>query len=135
MTKESIVKSPSGRTKRASLVAKGPLAVRGLDTDGWHYRWVNDTDDRVAALAEAGYEVVSDKDVTAADKRVDSASSVGSGKVISAGGGIKAVLMRQRLDWYEEDQIEKEKEIKALENATRKEALDGTYGKLETKYS
>ena len=133
MTKqESIVKSPSGRTKRASTIARGPLAVRGLEP-GYHYRFVNDVDDKVQAFRETGYEPVLDKDVNVGDKRVNVPATEGSVKSISVGGGTKAVLMRIRQDWYDEDQLEKEKIIKAQELATRKEALDaGLTGEIRT---
>lgn len=136
MTKEAspdkaIVKSPSGRTKRASDVKRGPLTVRGLES-GYHYRFVNDEDDKVAAFQEAGYEPVLDKDVSIGDKRVDRASPEGTVKSVSVGGGTRAVLMRIRQDWYDEDQIEKEKHIRALEQTTKQEALEGNYGKIHT---
>lgn len=137
MTKETnspdkaIVKSPSGRTKRASDVKRGPLAVRGLEP-GYHYRFVNDEDDKVQAFTEAGYEPVLDKDVNIGDKRVDKATAEGSVKTVSVGGGTKAVLMRIRQDWYDEDQLEKEKHIRILEQTTEQKALEGNYGKIQT---
>lgn len=127
--KESVVKSPSGRIKRASQLAKGPLAVRGKEP-GFVYRIVNDRDDRVLEFTEAGYQVVQDKDVSIGDKRVDKPATEGSVKRFHVGGGDRAVLMRIREDWYTEDQKEKADAIATQELAIKKDALDGNYGKL-----
>jgi hypothetical protein len=129
MREAKIVKSPSGRIKRASQLTKGPLAVRGKEP-GFEYRIVNDIDDRVLDFTEAGYEVVQDKDVSIGDKRVDKPAAEGSVKRFNVGGGQRAVLMRIREDWYKEDQKEKADEIARQELAIKKDALDGNYGKL-----
>ena len=128
--KESIVKKPSGRVKRASLIARGPLNVRGKDP-AYEYRIVNDIDDRVDQFAETGYEVVRDKDVSIGGKAVDTPSTEGSVKRISVGGGTKAVLMRIPKALYDEDQAEKEAALKQQEAAFRREALDGNYGNIK----
>jgi hypothetical protein len=130
MQKEAIVKSPSGRIKRIDA-RSGPLTVRGKEP-GYVYRVVNDVDDRVESFKEAGYELVADKDVAVGVKRVNTPSVEGSVKRISVGAGIKGVLMRQREDFYTEDQTDKEARIKDLERSTKKEALDGNYGNLKT---
>ena len=130
MQKEAIVKSPSGRIKRMDA-RTGPLTVRGKEP-GFVYRFVNDVDDRIESFKEAGYDVVADKDVAVGVKRVDRAGTEGSVKRVSVGGGVKGVLMRQREDFYTEDQADKEARIRELERATKKEALDGNYGNLKT---
>lgn len=127
---DNIVKSPRGRTKRASMIAKGPLSVRGKES-GYHYRIVNDIDDRVLEFQEGGYEVVQDKDVSIGDKRVDKATSEGGVKRFAVGGGQRAVLMRIRQDWYDEDQDLKARGIAEQELAIKKEAADGHYGSLK----
>lgn len=132
MQKEAIVKSPSGRIKRADA-KQGPLTVRGKEP-GYIYRIVNDVDDRVESFKDAGYTVVDDKDVNVGTKRVDRAATEGSVKRISVGNGIKGVLMRQREDFYREDQEDKEARIRELERASKKEALDGNYGNLKTSW-
>lgn len=128
-TKEAS-KAPSGRTRRKPLSGKQPLAVRGKEP-GFQYRVVNDIDDRVLSFEEAGYEVVTDKDVSVGDKRVDKSSELGSVKEFSVGGGQRAVLMRIPDEWYQEDQAAKQQHVKALEDSTRKDALSGHYGKLD----
>lgn len=128
--KEAISKVPSGRVRRSPLARKNVLTVSGKDPD-FQYRIVNDTEDRVTELEEQGYEVVTDNKVQIGDKRVSKPSTEGTVKRISVGGGVKAVVMRIRKDWYKEDQAEKQAHVDATENATKKEALDGNYGKIE----
>lgn len=126
---KTIVKSPSGRIKRATSKNRGPLAVRGKE-DGFHYRFVNDVDDNVQSFKEGGYQIVQDKDVSIGDKRVDIPSADGSAKLVSVGGGMKSVLMRIPQEWYDEDQIDKELALREQESAIKKDALDGNYGKI-----
>lgn len=128
---EKIVKSPSGRVKRPTQLAQGPLSVRGKEP-GFVYRIVNDRDDRVLEFQEAGYELVQDTDVKIGDKRVDKASTLGSVKQFPVGGGVRGVLMRQREDWYNEDQKEKEKLIYTQEASIKQQAvLDGLKGDIK----
>lgn len=126
---KTIVKSPSGRIKRATAKNRGPLAVRGKEA-GFHYRFVNDVDDNVQSFREGGYEVVQDKDVSIGDKRVDIPTAEGGVRAVSVGGGMKSVLMRIPQEWYDEDQVEKEVALREQESAIKKDALDGNYGKL-----
>lgn len=130
MTLEKIVKSPEGRIKRANI-RSGKLHVRGKDP-AYEYRIVNDVDDRVLSFKETGYEIVEDKDVVIGSKRVDTPSQQGAAKLISVGGGTKAVLMRQKREWYEEDQADKHRSIAELEAQSKQKALDGNYGELKT---
>lgn len=130
MTETKIVKSPSGRVKRAMHVAQGPLSVRGKEA-GYQYRIVNDRDDRVLEFQEAGYELVQDKDVAVGTKRVDKAGSEGSVKMFPVGGGIKGVLMRIPQELYDEDQREKARAIDAQERAFKQDALNGYTGSIK----
>lgn len=130
MDKENISKAPSGRVRRAPLARKNVLTVSGKE-DGYVYRIVNDTENRVADLAEQGYEPVAASKVQVGDKRVSKASPEGSVMTMSVGGGKKAVVMRIRQDWYDEDQKAKQDYVAETERATKQEALNGTYGKLE----
>lgn len=132
MQNKEATKAASGRVQRTPLQGKQPLAVRGKEP-GFHHRIVNDRDDRVADFIDAGYEVVISKDVTVGDKRVDRPSEEGTVKRISVGQGDKAVLMRIPQEWYDEDQAVKQARLKDLEDATKKEALSGHYGKFDTR--
>jgi len=129
--KELIAKAPSGRVSRTPVGQRNILTVKGQDPN-YVYRIVNDVDDRIEHLREAGYESVQDDAVKVGDKRVNAASSLGSVKQLSVGQGTKAQVMRIRRDWYEEDQATKLGQAAAIEDATRKKALSGTdYGDLK----
>jgi len=129
--KEAIAKAPSGRVRRSPLARRNVLTVTGKE-DGYQYRVVNDTEDRVVELMEVGYVPEQSKAVQVGDKRVSTASSEGTVKRISVGGGKKGVVMKIRQDWYDEDQKAKQDYVAETERATKKEALSsGDYGKLE----
>lgn len=130
MTKEAIAKSPSGRVRRTPVGVRNVLTVAGKEA-GYEYRIVNDTGDRVEQFKAAGYEVVSAKDVTVGDRRVNAASAEGSAASVSVGGGNKAIVMRIKSEWYEEDQARKQDQVDQTEAATKADALKGTYGKFD----
>lgn len=128
--KEAIAKVPSGRTQRVPVGTRNVLTVAGKEP-GYEYRIINDSGDRVQEFLDAGYEIVDKDSVRVGDKRVNSASSEGSVKQISVGQGQKGFVVRIRKEWYEEDQLKKQRQVNELERATKEKALDGTYGKLE----
>jgi hypothetical protein len=130
MTKEAIAKSPSGRVRRTPVGVRNVLTVGGKDP-AFEYRIVNDTGDRVEQFRAAGYEVVSAKDVTVGDRRVNAASAEGSAASVSVGAGVKGVVMRINKEWYAEDQARKQADVAQTEAATKADALNGTYGKLD----
>lgn len=126
----TVAKSPSGRVRRTPVGKRNVLTVRGKDPD-YEYRIVNDESDRIEQFKEAGYDIVNASDVIIGDRRVNKASPEGSMAQASVGGGMKAVVMRIKKDWYAEDQKRKIDDLAAVEAATKTEALKGNYGKLE----
>ncbi len=100
------------RVRRTPIGKRNKLTVENRDPN-YQYRVVNDVEGRVQDLLDLDYEIVLDAKV--GDKRVDEISSLGSAKQISVGGGLKAVVMRKRKDWFNDDQAEKQKEIDDLE--------------------
>jgi hypothetical protein len=130
MSKEAISKTPERRVRRTPLGQRNVLSVSGKEP-GYEYRFVNDTADRVAQFQDAGWEIVPAAGVRIGDKRVGNPTPEGTQAQASVGGGDKAYLMRIRDDWYKEDQARKQEYVNATEAATKQEALDGTYGKLE----
>lgn len=134
MSKEAIAKAPSGRVRRTPVGVRNVLTVSGKDPN-YVYRIVNDIGDRVEQFKEAGYETVPAKEVRIGDRRINGTSPEGSLAQTSVGGGMKGIVMRIRKDWYEEDQRSKQTQVDQTEAATRKEALNGTYGKIETSTS
>lgn len=125
------IKQPEGRVKRTPVNGKrNVLTVQGKDPN-FEYRIVNDTGDRVALMQERGYEIVSDDTVKVGDRRVANPTQEGSPVMASVGGGTKAYLMRIKKEWYAEDQQEKARQVAETEQAMKRDAKEGMYGKLE----
>lgn len=120
------------RTRRTPINGtRSRLSVRGKEP-GYVYRIVNDTDDRIQALQEIGYEIVTDSKVSVGDKRIANPTQEGSPVQVSVGQGVKAYLMRQKQEWYDEDQTAKNAKNDELEAQMKREAKDsGFYGKLK----
>jgi hypothetical protein len=120
MTKETISKSPSGRPTRKTVGVQNVLTVSDKDP-AFHYRIVNDRGDRVQAFQDAGYEIVKASEVKIGDKRINSATPEGTLAQVAVGGGDKAFLMKQRQEWYKEDQRNKQAAIDAREDTMKQE--------------
>lgn len=126
-------KVPEGRVARQRMTKRNRLAVVNRDPN-YHYRIVNDVDDRIEAAKAAGYEVDLTQPRKGLDARVDVPAGVGSA-MISVGGGQKAAVMRIRKDWFKEDQAEKQKEINALEGTMKQTAKSYIRGEFEQEAS
>lgn len=120
------------RTRRTPINGtRNRLNVRGQEP-GYVYRIVNDVDDRVQTFQEIGYEVVTDKSVSIGDKRIANPTQEGSPVTVSVGQGINGILMRQKKEWYDEDQAAKQKRVDDLESSMYRDKNDeGFYGKLK----
>jgi len=100
MTRQSRV--ASARPRRAPLAYRNRLTIKNKEP-GYRYRVVNDVDDRVLLMQERGYELVPADEVAVGDKRVDTATPLGSVKTLSVGQGTKAVVMRIPEEFAKED--------------------------------
>jgi len=120
------------RPRRTPVSSRNRLSVRNQEP-GYVYRIVNDVDARVEDLMERGYEVCTKESVgTIGDRRVDNASSLGSVSHFSVGKGIKAVVMRQKEEYYKEDQQMKQAEIDNLERSMVQDAKrKADYGSID----
>lgn len=127
--KEAIAKAPAGRVRRTPVGRRNVLTVSGKEP-GYVYRVVNDVGDNVQRYINAGYEFVDSKDVVIGDTRIGAPSVVGSKAEAHVGGGTKAFVMRQKEEFYAEDQAAKQAHVDATEAATKEKALSGTYGDL-----
>lgn len=128
MSRTPIVKEPSGRPQRTPVGRRNILSVKGQEA-GYEYRIVNDDKDRVDMFKEAGWEVVSNSDVSVGDKRVGQAPTPGSAAMVSVGGGMKGVVMRIKEEWYQEDQARKRADVYELENSTKQNS-GADYGEV-----
>jgi len=123
--------SASARPKRTPISGRNILTVKGKEA-GFEYRIVNDSGDRIEMFKDAGWELVDSKDVTVGDRRVDRTTSEGSKAQVSVGGGTKAFVMRIPKEYYDEDQAAKNKQVDALEESMKKQALSGSdYGDIK----
>ncbi len=116
------------RAQRTPLANRSVLGIKGKEP-GYVYRIVNDIGDRISSFQERGYEVVTDSTITIGDRRVGKASKDGSPVQVSVGDGVQGFLMRQKQEYYDEDQAYKEQKIAELEQSMRKDS-GADYGKL-----
>lgn len=125
------VKETTRPRRTAINGTRNRLNVRGQEP-GYVYRIVNDVDDRVQTLQEMGYEIVTDKGVTVGDKRITNPTQEGSPVKVSVGQGVQAYVMRQKQEFFDEDQLAKQTRNDELEATMKREAKDsGFYGKLK----
>lgn len=82
--------------------ARNVLKVKGMEP-GYHYRVVNDVDDRIDELKEYGYEIVMDNTVSVADRKVAVPTSEGSPVRVSVGGGMYGYVMRIKNELFKEN--------------------------------
>lgn len=120
--------------KRTPINGRNILSVTNKEA-GYQYRFVNDVGDRVEVFKERGWELIDAADVRIGERRVDSATALGSKAQASVDKvGTKAFLMRIKDEWYQEDQADKAKSIAEQELAMKQQALsnnDLRTGKLE----
>lgn len=103
--------------------------------DGYIDRWVNDEPGRVEKFKRAGYELVESAEMltSSADGSHDEQGVVTK----DMGKGVTAYLMRQRREYFDEDQSEKQRIVDETEESMRKkkvspnESSDGTYGEVK----
>jgi len=116
---------------RTPIGAKRDITAVHNTPDGYVDRWVNDDPGRVEKFKQAGYENVDTAKVGSSDDHSEQG-------VVSRdmGKGITAYLMRQRKDYFNEDQAEKQRYVDSTEESMRKkkikpnESTDGTYGEV-----
>lgn len=127
-----MAKLETTRTRRTPINGqRNKLNVRGQEP-GYVYRIVNDIDDRVQNLQDAGYEMVTDKNVTVGDKRIANPTQEGSPVKVSVGQGVQAYVMRQKQEWYDEDRAVRKQQADEIEAQMKQEAKEaGFYGKLK----
>lgn len=131
MTTENLVKTPKTRVRRSSVDhGRNRLNVKGKDP-AYVYRIVNNVDGRVEDMMDMGYEPDVSETTRVGDGRITDISKLGKVREISVGGGTKAVLMRQKREYYDEDQAAKEEYHKKTEQAMRPNPDEGGYGKVD----
>lgn len=132
--KETISRAPRGRTTRTPVGVRARLSAKNKDPE-FEYRFVTDKEGRVEMFKDAGWEVATGaEDVSNA--RLSQPSAVGTAKEVHVGNGDKAVLMKIKREWYDEDQRTKQELTNEKENAQfRVNEDEGQYGNIRTKVS
>lgn len=101
--------------------------------DGYVDRWVNDNPGRVEKFKRAGYEHVESAGV--GDSNVEGTHSEDGVVSRDMGKGVTGYLMRQRKDYYTEDQAAKQEIVDATEESLRRDKSDdrddGRYGEVK----
>jgi hypothetical protein len=128
MARQSTPQEASARPRRTPVAKRNRLEIKNKEA-GYHYRIVNDVDDKIPLLVEQGYEIVPDAKVGATgNRRVDNPSALGSTSSISVGQNTKAVVMRIKDDWYKEDQAAKQQTVDDSEQTMKNPTAD--YGSI-----
>lgn len=125
--------SASARPQRIPVGQGNVLTVKGQE-EGYIYRFVNDEGDRIAKFLDAGYEIVGADKVRVGDKRVNSATPEGTSAQAVVGNGRKAVVMRIRKEWYDEDQQAKQDRVNKLEQSLKQPGAQADYGKVSIQF-
>ncbi len=135
MARQTSQTEASARPRRTPIAKRNRLEIQNKEA-GYVYRIVNDVDDRVLQLQEQGYEIVPNAKVGAiGNRRVDNPTALGSSSHISVGQGTKAVVMRQREEFYREDQQIKQQTVDDTEQSMKNPQADYGSIKREVKFS
>lgn len=128
MNTKTVVK----RTVRKPLFQRGPQSISGDKDPDFVYRFVNDSGSRIDQMKQAGYEIVEDDNLIVGDSRVSDSTQQGSAKRVISKDGTVQYLMRQKKEFYEEDQAAKQAHNDEIEQAMKKQASEGMYGSIKT---
>lgn len=115
---------PSRKQRGAFNGTEGKLKV-GHGIDGFHLHIFNDIPGRLQTAQDNGYEFVAPAEVGGVTSNVVSRNTDIGDKVRylvgkdEAGGPMYAYLMKQRLEWYEEDQAALQRRSDLVDDAIR----------------
>ena len=102
----------------------------------FHYKWINDDGDKIQRFMNAYYELVSAEEGIEIGQRSIDTSTGELASVVSrdVGGGKTAFLMKQPIEFYNEDKAAKEEAVNRREDAMKQSlnsGQDGTYGEVK----
>lgn len=124
-------KPPSGRVRRQPVGTRNRLSLHGKEA-GYKYRIAADRSDNISQLIEQGYEHVPADKIKVGDSRVSAPKTMSEHATVSLGGGEVGYVMRQKEEWYEEDQATKRRAIQDTKD-TIKRGKAGDYGDVKLK--
>lgn len=120
---------------RVPIGAKRELLNVSDTPEGYKDRIVNDNPGRIEKFKRAGYEIV--ENATLGTSHVDGTSANAGAASKDVGKGVTAYVMRQRLDYYNEDQAAKQQQVDESEASNRRskvnaeDSTDGSYGEVK----
>ena len=130
MNKE-INKAPSGRVRRQPVGTRNRLNITGTEP-GYEYRIVADRFGRIQEFENAGYEFVDAEKVNVGDSRISQPKPQGAKATVNLGQGVTGYVMRQKKEWYDEDQAAKRASIHETQQSLRQvDKRDGSYGTVK----
>jgi hypothetical protein len=99
----------------------------------YHYKWVNDVDDKIQRFKNAYYEhVTGEEGLKIGQRSIDSSTGEVASVVSRDGGrGIKVYLMKIPIEFYEEDKAAKEAATERRADSLKRSlnsGQDGMYG-------
>ena len=110
-----------GRKKRKPLGS--PVSKLAVKTRaGYVRRWINDASNRLHLAIEAGWEHVETGEAAVSDAAQEADSSTHINQVVGThdnGEPLIAYLMEIKVEWYNADQKEKQKQLDAVDESIR----------------
>jgi len=135
MTERNAAKKQADSKQRVRVPVGGRrdiTAVHGLDPN-YISRWVNDKDSRIEMVKAAGYEHVQSAKV--GDSHVDGTHNEDGVVSRDMGKSVTAYLMKQKREYFDEDQKAKQEIVDETEESIRRSSKenrnDGQYGEIK----
>lgn len=116
--------------RRRPLSSQNRLEVVG-EIPGYKLRIVKDTPGRIDRFIDAGWEPTDRSEVSVGTSRANVANQESTTNYIDLGGGAKGLLMKQKIEWNEEDRAIHDEKVDRLEEAVKNPALEGRYGSID----
>ena len=124
----------SGRPRRSAVGGKQDvLGVDGPLDPNYNWRIVNDEGSEVDVMKSYGYEVYQGNEVQIRSKNPTGLTGSGKSVVVDKRTGKKGVLMRQPIEFHEEDRKLRAQQIAETEKSIfrKMQNEDGRYGTVE----
>lgn len=116
--------------RRRPLSTQNRLEVVG-EIPGYKLRIVKDVPGRIDRFMDAGWEPTDTSEVSVGTSRSSVAKQEGNTNYIDLGGGEKGLLMKQKIEWNEEDKAIIQERVNENEKAVKQPALEGRYGSID----
>jgi hypothetical protein len=121
---KTVVRTETDRPTRTTRIPFGAPRTKlgvSMELPGYHLHWINDTVGRLAEAQQGGYTFVTPTEVGLPDKDTQIKRLVGKDET---GEAIYAYLMKQQLDFYEEDQKTLQSQVDVFDKAMKRGELD-----------